>query len=364
MGESRKAQNVLIMGPTTVFGIYTIIIFLLPFFFQLTNQADYLQYIVTRIMILGIYALSFDLVHGITGMLSFGQAGLFGGGAYVTAILFTRSNISEATLLISGAIIGGAILAWAMGILASRIGGLAVFLVTFAFVEVVRLFALSDPLSITNGENGIAGIARGHLFGLLTLKSELHFYYFTLLLLVFTFLSINLIKNSPMGDVFFAIRENSERVPFLGYSIRKYQIVSFVLSGAFAGLSGCLMAMHEGSVSPDILHWFFSADALLYVVFGGPGTLIGPVLATTLVVGIQEILSDILTTHWMIFLGLSFIALIVFLPNGLYPLMEKTVLRKKAKSIPDKTGNPFELFDLKMRKWAIFGLRLLNNFKN
>jgi branched-chain amino acid transport system permease protein len=331
MLESAKGENVLIMRPTTVFGIYVIIIFLLPLFLQLTDQADYLRYVVTRVMILGIYALSFDLVNGITGILSFGQAALFGGGAYVTAILVTRSNVSEAAFLILAAIVAGAILAWAVGILSSRIGGLAVFLVTFAYVEVVRLFALSDPLSITNGENGIAGIARGHLFGLLNLKSEIHFYYFTLMLLVITFLAINLIKNSPTGDVFFAIRENTERVPFLGYSIRKYQIVSFILSGVFAGLSGSLMAMHESSVSPDILHWFFSADALLYVVLGGPGTLIGPVLATTLVVGLQEIFSDIVTTYWMIFLGLSFIALIVFLPNGLYPLMEKTVLRKKDK---------------------------------
>jgi branched-chain amino acid transport system permease protein len=123
------------------------------------------------------------------------------------------------------------------------------------------------------------------------------------------------------------------------------------------------MAMHESSVSPDILHWFFSADALLYVVLGGPGTLIGPVLATTLIVGLQEIFSDILGTHWMIFLGISFIVLIVFLPNGLYPLMEKTVLRKKAKNIPDETGRPSEVFDSKMRKWAISGLKLLNNLK-
>ena len=92
------------------------------------------------------------------------------------------------------------------------------------------------------------------------------------------------------------------------------------------------MALHESSVSPDILHWFLSADALFYVILGGRGTLIGPVLATSLMVVIQEILSDIIR-HWLIFMGACLIALIFFLPKGLYPFIEKKILQKKEYSI-------------------------------
>ncbi len=328
MNKKEKCPKAAFLSPATIFMIFAGIICLLPLFFGMTKQSDYLLYVVVRIMILAIYAVSFDLLHGVTGIFSFGHASLLGSGAYAAAILVTRSHISEVAILIGASIIIGALLSLAMGILSSRVGGLAVFLITFAFVEVVRLFAISDPLSITNGDNGLAGVTRGYFFGFLNLKTEFYFYYFTLFFLGVTFFAIYWIKDSPLGDVFFAIRENSDRVPFLGYDLRAFKTISFFLSGIFAGLAGCLMALHESSVSPDILHWFLSADALFYVILGGRGTLIGPVLATSLMVVIQEILSDIIT-RWPIFMGMSLIALIFFLPKGLYPFIEKRFLGKK-----------------------------------
>jgi branched-chain amino acid transport system permease protein len=190
------------------------------------------------------------------------------------------------------------------------------------------MFAMADPFSVTQGENGIAGISRGIIFGIIEIKSEIVFYYFVWVSLVASFICLYLIKKSSLGDVLSAIRENSERVPFLGFDLKKYKILSFLISGAFGGLSGCLMALHESSVSPEILHWFFSADALFFVVLGGPGTLVGPILSTSIIILFQEILSDLIS-NWMAFMGAIFICLVFFFPKGLYPSLEKIAKPKR-----------------------------------
>jgi branched-chain amino acid transport system permease protein len=304
---------------------------LLPAFFQATPFADYLAYTVVRMMI-GIYAMSYDLLFGFTGIFSYGHATFWGCGAYAVAILTVRSGLQVQDALpgVLAALIAGAGLGLAMGFLCSRVGQVAVFLVSFAFTESIQLLVISDPLKITNAEDGISGIPRETLFGFLDIKSEIHFYYLTLAVLVLSYLVLRRITASSMGDVFLAIRENPVRVRFLGYSIRRYRVAAFMISGAFASLAGALTALHERAVAPEMFNWFHSGDAVLFTVLGSPGTLLGPVLGAAIVVIFQEILSD-LFRNWMIFLGLSYILLIFFLPKGIFPLFEKLQdrLRKK-----------------------------------
>jgi len=295
---------------------------LLPLFFELSSQASYLQYTAVRMMILGLYAMSFDLLFGFTGIFSFGHAAAFGASAYASAIFLTRFQVTEPILVILGALAFAVIVSVFIGYLSSRVGSVAVFLVTFASTEVMQLIAFSNPAGLTNGENGISGIKRTAVLGLFSIKPELNFYYFTLMILIVSYLILRKTVNSPLGDVFQGIRGNAERVRFLGYNVEQYKIVSFAISGLFAGVAGSLNALHEGTVAPEVLSWFLSGDAVLFTVLGGPGTLIGPVLGASIIVLVQEILSDFLR-EWLVFVGMSYVILILFLPKGLFPMFSR-----------------------------------------
>jgi len=299
----------------------------LPFFFVLTTHAGYLQYTVIRMMILGLYAMSFDLLFGFTGIFSFGHAAAFGASAYASAILFTRFKIADPLLVIAGGLALAVIISAIVGYLSSRVGNVAVFLVTFASTEVMQLIAFSNPWNLTNGENGISGIQREALLGLAPIKPELNFYYFTLIVLALSYFILRKIVSSPLGDVFQGIKGNAERVRFLGYNVEQWKVASFSISGLFAGLAGSLNALHEGTVAPEVLSWFFSGDAVLFTVLGGPGTLLGPIVGASIIVLVQEILSDIFR-EWLVFVGISYVVLIVFLPKGIFPLLVKSSTKK------------------------------------
>jgi branched-chain amino acid transport system permease protein len=306
---------------------------ILPLLFELSSQASYLQYTAVRMMILGLYAMSFDLLFGFTGIFSFGHAAAFGASAYASAILFTRFHITDPLLVILGGLVLAVIVSAFIGYLSSRVGNVAVFLVTFASTEVMQLIAFSNPAGLTNGENGIAGVKRTALLGLISLKPELNFYYFTLLILALCYMILRKTVQSPLGDVFQGIRGNTERVRFLGYNVEQYKIVSFAISGLFAGVAGSLNALLEGTVAPEVLSWFLSGDAVLFTVLGGPGTLIGPIFGAAIIVLVQEVLSDFVR-EWLVFVGISYVVLILFLPKGLFPMFLK-IFRNGKKGIPN-----------------------------
>ena len=319
---------------------------ILPLLCELSSQASYLQYIAVRMMILGLYAMSYDLLFGFTGIFSFGHAAAFGASAYASAILFTRFQIADPLLVILGGLILAVIVSAFIGFLSSRVGSVAVFLVTFAGTEVMQLIRLfQSGGTMTDGENGIAGVKRAALLGLISIKPELNFYYFTLLILFA--LSYLLLRkkrfNSSLGDVFQGIRGNMERVRFLGYNVEQYKIVSFAISGLFAGVAGSLNALLEGTVAPEVLSWFLSGDAVLFTVPGedrAPSS--APSLEPSIIVLVQEVLSDFVR-EWLVFVGISYVVLILFLPKGLFPMFLKIFFffffffleTEKSREIPD-----------------------------
>ena len=309
------------MGKRLIF--FLALLALLPFLFRLTAFADYLTYVVVRIMIFGLYAMSYDLLFGYTGIFSFGHATFLGCGAYAAAILMVQTGLDlrDATLGILAALAAGVAAGWVVGLLCSRVGQVAVFLVTFAFTETIQLLVVSDPLGITRAEDGITGVARGTVLGFLSIGPEQNFYYLVLALLVLSYFALAWLTRTPLGDVLTAIRDNPLRVRFLGYRVRQYKIAAFMISGLFASLAGALTALHEGAVAPEMFSWFLSGDAVLFTVLGSPGTLVGPVLGAAIVGIFQEVLSDVFH-NWVIFLGISYIALILFLPKGLLRLLQ------------------------------------------
>lgn len=330
--ENNRGKNILQRGKSKSLILWLFVLLCiasLPLIFRLTHFADYLMYITVRIMILGIFAMSYDIVFGYTGIINFGHAMFIGSGAYTVGILMKRITIDfhDSSFAILIALAVGIILGWIVGFLCSKVGRVAVFIVTFGFAEALHLFVLSDPFKITNAEDGIAGISREPLLTFLNIKPEIYFYYFTFILLCISYLALRIIIRSPFGDVLMGIRDNPLRVRFLGYQVQHYRIASFMIAGFFASLAGALTAFHEGSTSPELFHWFFSGDAVIFTVLGGPGTLLGPVMGAAIVVILQEVLSDIFH-NWVIFLGIGYIALIMFLPKGLFPLLQRLRVRQ------------------------------------
>lgn len=304
--------------------VLLVVLALLPLLFEATNYANYLTYVVVRMMIVGLYAMSYDVLLGFTGIFSFGHAAFMGCGAYAVGTLMVKLNLGlqDATLSILLGLVAGLVMGYIMGYVASRVGKVAIFLVTFVFTESFQLIITAAPSHITGSEDGIAGIPRATVLHFINIKSELNYYYLVLILLVASFLILRALMSSPLGDVLVAVRENPQRVRFLGYRIRHYRIIAFMVAGTFGALAGALTALHEQSVDPSMFGWFLSGDAVLYTVLGGPGTLIGPVLGASIVIMFQELLSGVFH-HWVLFLGLSYMLLITFLPEGLLPLLKK-----------------------------------------
>jgi branched-chain amino acid transport system permease protein len=284
-----------------------------------TRYANYVEHLAVQVMLMGLYAMAWDFLNGYVGIFSFGHAAFFGTGAYVTAILVVRGAITSVPLVLAAALAASAVVGLVVGYLASRVGSVAVFLVTFACAEALYLVVLADPRGVTNGDNGLPGVVPARWLGL-DLTDQVTFYYLALTVLVLAYLALVRITRSQFGQVLLGIRENEVRVRFAGYHVEHYETAAVAVSAVFAGLAGALTALHERIASPETLGWAVSGDAVLYATLGGTGTLLGPVLGAGLVIAAREVLSDFFRS-WLIFVGATYIALVFFLPGGLYPVL-------------------------------------------
>lgn len=284
-----------------------------------TRYAAYAEHVVVQMMVLGLYAMAWDFLDGYVGMFSFGHAAFFGVGAYTAAILVVRGGVTFTPAVIAAALAAAVVAGLVVGFLCSRVGSVAIFLVTFACAEALYLVALADPGGITAGDNGLPGVVPAPLLGL-RFNDQRTFYYVALVVLVVSYAALRAITRSQFGEVLLGIRENELRVRFAGYHVEQYKTAAFGISALFAGLAGVLNAFHERVASPETLGWALSGDAVLYATLGGIGTLLGPVLGAGLVILARELLSDFFRS-WLIFVGGVYVLLIFFLPSGLYPLI-------------------------------------------
>ena len=284
-----------------------------------TRYANYVEHLVVQMMLMGLYAMAWDFLNGYVGMFSFGHAAFFGTGAYVVAILVVRAGVKSAPAVLLAALAASVGVGVIVGFLSARVGTVAVFLVTFACAEALYLLALTDPRGVTNGDNGLPGVVPARWLGL-DLTSQVTFYYLALFVVVLAFRALVGITRSQFGQVLVGIRENEVRVRFAGYDVEQYKTAAVAVSAFFAGLAGALTALHERIASPETLGWAVSGDAVLYATLGGTGTLLGPVLGAGIVIAAREVLSDLFRS-WLIFVGATYIALVFFLPSGLFPVL-------------------------------------------
>jgi branched-chain amino acid transport system permease protein len=306
-----------------VLGLAALLV-LLPAF----AEKYYIQF-ATKILIMGIFAMSLDLLVGYTGLVSLGHAAFYGLAAYVLALAspqYAGANLWVSLPLAMGA---PALLALAIGSLVLRTSGVYFIMVTLAFAQM--LYFVFHDTKIAGGSDGIYIYVRpvAELFGWTPFSLEKigHFYYFTLASAAVVFVGLTVMLRSPFGRVIVGIRVNEHRMRSLGYATFRYKLVCFVIAGALAGLAGYLAAAQHGNVNPDMLGWHLSGGGLMMVILGGMGTLTGPIVGAFAML-MLEIAFQGMTKHWQLLMGGFIVLVALFLPRGLIGIVEALRHRK------------------------------------
>ncbi|OYT91327.1 MAG: branched-chain amino acid ABC transporter permease [Burkholderiales bacterium PBB3] len=260
-----------------------------------------------------IFAMAFNLLMGFTGLLSFGHAAYFGAAAYATGWLVRSAGLSPELGVLAGTA-AAALLGLVIGLIAIRRQGIYFAMVTLAMAQMVYFVFLQAPF--TGGEDGLQGVPRGNLFGLISLQNDLVLYFVVLAVFVAVFLFVIRVVHSPYGQVLKAIRENEPRAISLGYDVDRYKLLAFVLSTALAGLAGSMKTMVLGFVTLNDAHWSLSGEVILMTLLGGLGTFAGPVLGAFTIIGLQNFLADQVGSWINVIIGVIFVVCVVAFRRG------------------------------------------------
>ncbi|MBV8308626.1 MAG: branched-chain amino acid ABC transporter permease [Gammaproteobacteria bacterium] len=278
-----------------------------------------------KLLCFAMFACAYNLLLGYGRMLSFGQAAFFGFAAYVSSWLITAHGAGPAAALLSGVAVA-AVLGAVIGGLAIRRRGIYFAMITLALGQLVYFVCLEAPF--TGGENGLQGVPRGTLLGLLPLRSDKVMYYLVLAVFGAVFLFIRRVVHSPFGHVLRAIRENEARVISLGYDINRYKLLAFVLSAALTGLAGSLNALVLGFATLSDVQQSTSGEVILMTLLGGTGTFFGPVVGAAIVITLQEYLSDLVGGWVSAIIGVIFVACVLSFRRGIVGELEALRLRR------------------------------------
>jgi branched-chain amino acid transport system permease protein len=269
--------------------------------------------LVMKLLCFALFACAFNLLLGFTGLLSFGHAAFFGGAAYVTG-WFIKATALTPELGIAVGVASAALLGLVFGAVAIRRQGIYFAMITLALAQMVFFVCLQVPH--TGGEDGLQGVPRGNLFGVLPLASDITMYYLVLAVFVACFLAIMRIVTSPFGQVLKMIRENEPRAISLGYEVDRYKLLAFVLSAALAGLAGSLKTVVMGFASLTDVHWAMSGEVILMSLLGGVGTFFGPVLGAAIVIALQDTLADKVGAWVNVIIGAIFVVCVLAFRKG------------------------------------------------
>jgi branched-chain amino acid transport system permease protein len=267
-----------------------------------------------RLLCFAMFACAYNLLLGYGRMLSFGHAAFFGFAAYSTSWLITAQGWGSVPAILAGTVVAGA-LGFAIGGLAIRRHGIYFAMITLALGQLVYFVCLEAPF--TGGENGLQGVPRGSLLGLVPLRSDRVLYFLVLAVFIAVFLLIRRVVHSPFGQVLKAIRENEPRAVSLGYDINRYKLLAFVLSAALAGLAGSLNALVLGFATLSDVQQSASGEVILMTLLGGTGTFFGPVLGAAIVVTLQQYLSDMVGGWVTAIIGVIFVACVLTFRRGI-----------------------------------------------
>lgn len=292
---------------------------------------NYASDFIVKVMILSIFALSLELLVGMTGLVSLGHAAFYGIGAYVT-VLASGAEGGNFALLLPAAMGAAGLYALFVGALSLRTRGVYFIMVTLAFAQ-MAFFVFHDT-KVGGGSDGIYLYVRPAL-GALDLENRTVLFYVVLAALVFTYALLALLRRSRFGAALAGIRVNEQRMRAAGFPTYAYKLAAFVLAGALAGLAGFLLASRDGVVNPELMAWHNSGEVLLMVILGGLGHLRGAVIGAMAFTLLKEIFSTHallgpLADHWQLTLGLTIIVFVALLPKGLIGLVQRLSPRSGA----------------------------------
>jgi branched-chain amino acid transport system permease protein len=303
------------MRPLLVLGVVAVVLCaLVPVF---TRDQPFLVVLASHALIAAMVAVSLDTLTGNTGLLSFGHAGWFGLGGYVTGLL-SKSVTTEMLVLLPMAAVLIMVLSFIFGQIFMRQVGKAFAILTLAFSQV--LYALVFVLSrITGGEDGLQGIPSPTIVGIKIAGPQA--WYWLLLAFLIGFLALVLyLRVTPLGKAWLGVRENAERATFVGLNVFRLKVTAYVISAMLAAVAGGLFVLFNGAISPESLHWFESGKMLMYVVLGGVGTIVGPAVGAVIFTLAENYISS-LTNSWLVYFGALFVFIVIVAPGGIFGLL-------------------------------------------
>lgn len=297
---------------------------------------DYYTNLASQVLIAALFALSLNLLVGYAGLTSLGHAGYLGLSAYVSGWLMLNLhwNHMEAAITALGA---STVMAAIFGLVALRATGLGFLMITLALGQILWGIAYRWA-SVTGGDNGLSGLGRPSPFGF-DLGSANHFYYFTLAVFALIWGAIAVWAGSPFGVTVRATRDQPRRMSALGYNVWLIRWITFVVSGFFGAAAGLMYVYYHQFISPHSLSLANSAEMLLMVIAGGPGTLAGPVIGAALVVLLKNVASGFVE-RWIMLLGFVFIFIVMFVPGGIVAGFQRLAARLRTPAAPASVAAP------------------------
>lgn len=273
-----------------------------------------------KVLCFALFACAFNLLLGYVGLLSFGHAAFFGSAGYITAHAVKVLNFNPILGILLGVAVSS-LLGLVIGWLAIRRSGIYFAMITLGFAQVIYFLSLQLPF--TGGEDGIQGVPRGILFGMVDLKDTMSMYYFVLVVFLCGFGLIYRTINSPFGQVLKAIRENEPRARSLGYDTDRFKLIAFVISAALSGMAGGTKSLVFQLASLTDVNWHMSGEVVLMTLLGGMGTVFGPAVGALLVVTLNNYLAGF--GSWVtIIIGAIFVSCVLAFRRGIVgEIMEK-----------------------------------------
>lgn len=290
-------------------GAIFVVSLILPLFI-----GEFWVHVAIEILILGLFAVSFNMIFGYMGQLSFGHAAYFGAGAYATGLLMVKASVPLPICLAVSMITAG-LLALVIGYFCVRLTGIYFAILTMAFGQLLY-YIIFQWYSFTGGDNGLQGIVPPGW-----LNSATAYYYFTLFIVIAGLIVMWFISESPFGYTMRSIRENADRTRFIGINVRKYMLINFVLAGMFAGLAGGLLGPFNRSIAPDLCNWQQSGIPVFMTVIGGPMGFLGPIIGSLIYTFLFAFVTGF-TEYWPLTIGLVIIFVVLYMPGGVLGLAE------------------------------------------
>ncbi len=316
MSSTSNNSSSALLKPSVLYAVLFVVGLIAPF----TLYPTFLM----KILCFALFASAFNLLLGFAGLLSFGHAAFLGTAAYVCGLMMRDVGVTPEVGILAGTAVGAA-LGWVFGILAIRRTGIYFAMITLALAQMVYFLALQ--VKITGGEDGLQGVPRGHLFGIVDMSDNMAMYYMVYAVFCIGFFIIYRAIHSPFGQILKAIRENEPRAISLGYDVDKFKLLAFVISAALTGTAGATKTLVFQLASLSDVHWHMSGEVVLMTLLGGLGTILGPAVGGGTIVTIQNQLADSVGSWVTVIMGGIFVACVLLFRRGIVGEIQALIRR-------------------------------------